>query len=138
MRQKLLLPTGLTARASVMAPYWVTVGLWVLLFVIGTAVVAVVDGAKNDPSFFGFTPKTRLTWVNGIGYNTGHMELEAPKIARFFGGKKVEFYHNPTQMVDEQDHGTWHMGTGKGGRKDWNVGSKRGGKVWNAGSKGVG
>mmetsp|Transcript_27338 Transcript_27338/g.60374 ORF Transcript_27338/g.60374 Transcript_27338/m.60374 type:complete len:465 (-) Transcript_27338:1545-2939(-) len=103
MRQKLLLPTGLTARASVMAPYWVTVGLWVLLFVIGTAVVAVVDGAKNDPSFFGFTPKTRLTWVNGIGYNTGHMELEAPKIARFFGGKKVEFYHNPTQMVDEQD-----------------------------------
>jgi hypothetical protein len=50
-----------------------------------------------------FAPKTRLTWVNGIGYNTQHMELEAPLIAKFFGGKKVEFYHNPTKMVDEKD-----------------------------------
>lgn len=31
------------------------------------------------------------------------MEKEAPLISRYFGGKKVEFYHNPTQMVDEQD-----------------------------------
>ncbi len=31
------------------------------------------------------------------------MEKEAPVIARYFGGKKVEFYHNPTQMIDEQD-----------------------------------
>ena len=30
------------------------------------------------------------------------------------------------------------MGPGKGGGKDWKVGSKGGGKVWNAGSKGVG
>lgn len=50
-----------------------------------------------------FAPKTRLTWVNGIGYNTQHMEREAPLIAKYFGGKKVEFYHNPTKMVDEKD-----------------------------------
>lgn len=60
-------------------------------------------GCKFATARFGFAPKTRLTWVNGIGYNTEHMELEAPVIARFFGGKKVEFYHNPTKMVDEKD-----------------------------------
>jgi hypothetical protein len=31
------------------------------------------------------------------------MEKEAPQISRFFGGKKVDFYHNPTSMVHESD-----------------------------------
>jgi len=60
-----------------------------------------VDAARR--SRFGFAPKTRLTWVNGIGYNTSHMEKEAPVISSYFGGKDVKFYHNPTKMVDEQD-----------------------------------
>ena len=60
-------------------------------------------GSKSVNAHFGFGPKTRLTWVNGIGYNTGHMEKEAPVIAKYFGGKKVEFYHNPTKMIDEKD-----------------------------------
>jgi len=60
-----------------------------------------VDASQNPR--FGFAPRTRLTWVNGIGYNTTHMEKEAPKISLYFGGKPVDFYHNPTKMVDEND-----------------------------------
>lgn len=62
-----------------------------------------VDATHKSRFGIPFAPKTRLTWVNGIGYNTGHMEKEAPLIAEYFGGKKVEFYHNPTKMVDETD-----------------------------------
>ena len=60
---------------------------------------------KRASSFLtrSFAPKTRLTWVNGIGYNTEHMERDAPIISKYFGGKKVEWYHNPTSMVDETD-----------------------------------
>jgi hypothetical protein len=47
--------------------------------------------------------KTRLTWVNGIGYRYDHMEEEAPFISRFFGGKRVDFYHNPTAMSSDDD-----------------------------------
>ena len=65
--------------------------------------VEVIDAARNPRFGLRFAPQTRLTWVNGIGYNTTHMEKEAPLIAKYFGGKKVEFYHNPTKMVDEQD-----------------------------------
>ncbi len=68
-----------------------------------TSVLLVFLGCKFAEANFGFAPKTRLTWVNGIGYNEEHMEKEAPVIAKFFGGKKVEFYHNPTKMVDEKD-----------------------------------
>ncbi len=64
---------------------------------------ALLLGGNFVTARFGFAPKTRLTWVNGVGYNAGHMEKEAPVIARYFGGKKVEFYHNPTKMIDEKD-----------------------------------
>lgn len=47
--------------------------------------------------------KTRLIWVNGIGYNSDHMTKDAPEISRFFGGKHVDFYHNPTSMANEDD-----------------------------------
>lgn len=47
--------------------------------------------------------KTRLTWVNGIGYNIGHMKRDSPKISQLFGGKKVRFCHNPTAMTSEED-----------------------------------
>jgi len=60
---------------------------------------------KRSSSFLtsSFAPKTRLTWVNGIGYGIEHMERDAPMISKYFGGKKVEWYHNPTSMVDETD-----------------------------------
>jgi hypothetical protein len=47
--------------------------------------------------------RTKLIWVNGIGYNSDHMTKEAPEISRFFGGKRVDFYHNPTSMANEDD-----------------------------------
>ncbi|KAL3912682.1 MAG: hypothetical protein SGARI_001028 [Bacillariaceae sp.] len=51
----------------------------------------------------GAVRKTQLTWVNGIGYNEGHMIADAPQISRYFGGKTVDFYHNPTAMAHEDD-----------------------------------
>jgi hypothetical protein len=39
----------------------------------------------------------------GIGYNESHMALEAPQISRLFGGKRVNYYHNPTAMANEDD-----------------------------------
>jgi hypothetical protein len=50
-------------------------------------------------------PRTRLTWVNGIGYNLSHMNRDAPIISQLFGGKLVLFYHNPTSMTSKED--TW-------------------------------
>jgi len=47
--------------------------------------------------------KTRLTWVNGIGYNIGHMHRDSPMISKIFGGKTVSFCHNPTAMTSEED-----------------------------------
>ena len=47
--------------------------------------------------------KTRLTWVNGIGYNIGHMHRDSPTISKLFGGKAVQFCHNPTFMTSEED-----------------------------------
>lgn len=47
--------------------------------------------------------KTRLTWVNGIGHNLGHMHRDAPLIAKLFGGEAVLFCHNPTSMTSEDD-----------------------------------
>mmetsp|Transcript_10727 Transcript_10727/g.19714 ORF Transcript_10727/g.19714 Transcript_10727/m.19714 type:complete len:290 (+) Transcript_10727:263-1132(+) len=65
--------------------------------------------------------KTRLTWVNGIGYSIKHMESEAPVISRLFGGKHVDFYHNPTSMVHDDDRAGYYRdltqaGTQKLGR----------------------
>lgn len=47
--------------------------------------------------------KTRLVWVNGIGYAANHMDVEAPVISSYFGGKHVDYYHNPTAMTNEAD-----------------------------------
>ena len=47
--------------------------------------------------------KTRLTWVNGIGYNIDHMIDGQKRISDLFGGKRVEFCHNPTSMSSEDD-----------------------------------
>ena len=47
--------------------------------------------------------RTRLTWVNGIGYNLQHMKQAQPIISKMFGGKYVEFCHNPTSMSTEDD-----------------------------------
>ena len=47
--------------------------------------------------------KTRLTWVNGIAYGLHHMEAEKHNISNFFGGKEVEYCHNPTSMSNDDD-----------------------------------
>jgi hypothetical protein len=47
--------------------------------------------------------QTRLTWVNGIGYNLDHMILGQKRISELFGGKRVEFCHNPTSKASEDD-----------------------------------
>jgi hypothetical protein len=47
--------------------------------------------------------RTRLTWVNGIGYNLDHMGEGQKGISKLFGGKAVVFCHNPTSMVNEED-----------------------------------
>jgi pimeloyl-ACP methyl ester carboxylesterase len=41
--------------------------------------------------------------TSGIGYNQDHMKYEAPQISKFFGGKRVHYYHNPTAMASEDD-----------------------------------
>jgi hypothetical protein len=51
--------------------------------------------------------RTRLTWVNGIGYNLEHMDAGQKEISKLFGGKKVMFFHNPTAMATEDDMKGW-------------------------------
>lgn len=48
--------------------------------------------------------KTRLTWVNGIAHSAHHMEEGGISISDYFGGKKVEFCHNPTSMTSDDDY----------------------------------
>lgn len=47
--------------------------------------------------------KTRLTWVNGVGYNLVHMEEGQQVISKLFGGKRVRYCHNPTAMSGDDD-----------------------------------
>jgi hypothetical protein len=69
----------------------------VLTYLIASIVVL---GSRNVHAI---PRKTRLVWVNGIGYRPDHMDEEAPFISRFFGGKHVDFFHNPTAMTNEDD-----------------------------------
>ncbi len=46
--------------------------------------------------------RTRLTWVNGIGYNEKHMEIDGKKISKMFG-TTVSYCFNPSAMVDDDD-----------------------------------
>ena len=48
--------------------------------------------------------KTQLTWVNGIAHNIEHMKDGKEKLISLFGGRTVEFYHNPTAMINEDDY----------------------------------
>lgn len=48
--------------------------------------------------------KTRVTWVNGIGHTKEHMEDGGEQMTLMFGGKQVEFCHNPTAMIREDDY----------------------------------
>jgi len=47
--------------------------------------------------------KTRLTWVNGIAHTRQHMEEGKEDIEKLFGGKKVEYFYNPTSMKGDED-----------------------------------
>jgi hypothetical protein len=58
--------------------------------------------------FFAESPRalgvrTRLTWVNGIGYTLENMEDGQKEISKLFGGKAVLYCHNPTSMANEDD-----------------------------------
>lgn len=45
---------------------------------------------------------TRLTFVNGIGYNEKHIEVDANKISTMFG-TTVSYCFNPSAMTDDND-----------------------------------
>jgi hypothetical protein len=47
--------------------------------------------------------KTRLTWINGIGHTLAHMQEGQAFISARFGGKSVEWCHNPTAMAHGED-----------------------------------
>jgi hypothetical protein len=46
---------------------------------------------------------TRVTWVNGIGHNLLHMEEGNQMLSKLFGGKDIQFCHNPTAMAHDED-----------------------------------
>lgn len=46
---------------------------------------------------------TRVTWVNGIGHNLLHMEEGNQILSKLFGGKDIQFCHNPTAMAHDED-----------------------------------
>jgi len=46
--------------------------------------------------------RTRITWVNGIGYNEKHMEVEGGKISRLFGAS-IDYCFNPSAMIADDD-----------------------------------
>ena len=47
--------------------------------------------------------RTRLTWVNGIGHSLEHMEHGKLEISKLFGGKRLDFCHNPTAKKNDED-----------------------------------
>ena len=51
---------------------------------------------------FSTAVKTRLTWVNGIGYSLEHMEEGKRELAKIFA-QKIEYCHNPTSMKNDDD-----------------------------------
>ena len=60
------------------------------------------EASSSSKFFRPFKRKTRLTWVNGIGYNMQHMIEGQQEISILFS-KHVEFCHNPTSMSTEDD-----------------------------------
>ncbi len=54
--------------------------------------------------FFLTKPPTKITWVNGIGYNHVMMTNGQISISSLFGGQPVLFCHNPTSMTTEDDY----------------------------------
>lgn len=49
-----------------------------------------------------FAIPTRLTFVNGIGYNEKHIEVDAKKISKMFCAT-VSCCFNPSAMTDDND-----------------------------------
>jgi hypothetical protein len=47
--------------------------------------------------------RTRLTWVNGMGYHPEHMAAGGREISRFFGGEPVLQCYNPTYQTHDED-----------------------------------
>ena len=72
---------------------WCVLPSFIVLLLLHT------KGSKADI----FPPRTVVTWINGIGHNFEHMSHGQVYISSIFGKQPVEFCHNPTAMVDEND-----------------------------------
>jgi hypothetical protein len=65
------------------------------------------DGTTGDMGWIvavqAASAPTRVTWVNGIGHNLLHMEEGNQILSKLFGGKDIQFCHNPTAMAHDED-----------------------------------
>lgn len=61
------------------------------------------SSSPSPSSSYLTTPKTILTWVNGIGHNIDHMNDGQTLLSSIFGGKPIRFCHNPTAKETEDD-----------------------------------
>lgn len=46
--------------------------------------------------------RTRVTWINGIGYNEKHVKIEVGKLSKLFGAT-VHCCFNPSAMSNDND-----------------------------------
>lgn len=97
-----------------MARKWTTSTTWlfdVIVIVIVTVITIVVVAAAAAAAAAGAVttveavvpPRTRISWVNGIGYSIDHIRKEKKEISKLFGGKKVWYCFNPTSMSHDDD-----------------------------------
>lgn len=66
-------------------------------------VIAIATCISNSLANNLFLPtKTKLTWINGIGFNLDHMQHGQQSLSYIFG-RPISYYHNPTAMANEED-----------------------------------
>jgi len=82
-------------------PQSITLLLHLILLVILR--IQKIDASSSPSPSYLTTPKTILTWVNGIGHNLDHMSHGQTSLSSIFGGKPIRFCHNPTAMENEDD-----------------------------------
>jgi len=73
---------------------------WYFLFLI----VWIQCSSSIATLLFFFPKPTKITWVNGIGYNHLMMTNGQSSISSMFGGQPVLFCHNPTAMTTNDDY----------------------------------
>lgn len=63
-------------------------------------IVTCVSFSRGDGLFL--PTRTKLTWINGIGFNLDHMQHGQQSLSYIFG-RPISYYHNPTAMASEED-----------------------------------